>query len=378
MLKRFAIRGYKSLLDVEVRFNEASRLAVVVGENAAGKTSLLKAIEMSLEAFAPVEGESANAFYPICHLMLRDGRLSNAYTKSRTRKSNDRIALVLDADDLNVACQFDDERADLQVDDDGQVLGASLALSSGSTKLNAPQAWRTKVPRARYVHLSSATMQKPTVPEDEQPTMTESGAGLPSVIASLAKTYPEARTKLETELRAILPSVKGVRVVNERTRHTSKMLVEGEEVPVAQDRIGDALQLSIADHGWLPASDVSDGTLLTLGLLTALLSLDGPTVLLVDDIDRGLHPSAQQELIAAVRRLLDARPELQVICTTHSPYLLDNFETEEVIVVSADDKGYTHAAPLSDHPDYVRFKELMRAGEFWSTVGESWVAREAH
>ena len=79
-----------------------------------------------------------------------------------------------------------------------------------------------------------------------------------------------------------------------------------------------------------------------------------------------------------LERLLGARPELQVICTTHSPYLLDNFETEEVVVVSADEKGYTHAAPLSDHPDYVRFKELMRAGEFWSTVGESWVARDAH
>jgi len=382
MLKRFAIRGYKSLLDVEVRFNEASRLAVVVGENAAGKTSLLKAIEMSLEAFAPVEGEKSSAlneYFPICALMrLGNGTGRRPFSSARTRGVElSKIWFAVDAADVHVECSFTDNAAEIVAPVIHAEANIPTKIPHGGGRVRADLI-RSALPRARYVHLSSAAMQPPTVAEDERPSMDDSGAGLPSVFASLAKTYPEARTKLVTELCAILPSVRDVRVVNERMRYTSKMLVEGKEVPVEQDRIGDALQLSIADHGWLSASDVSDGTLLTLGLLTALLALDGPTVLLVDDIDRGLHPSAQQELIAAVRRLLDVRPELQVICTTHSPYLLDNFATEEVIVVSADDKGYTHAAPLSDHPDYVRFKELMRAGEFWSTVGESWVAREPH
>ncbi len=43
MLRRFAIRGFKSLEDVEM---EPPRLAVLIGPNAAGKSNLLDALQM--------------------------------------------------------------------------------------------------------------------------------------------------------------------------------------------------------------------------------------------------------------------------------------------------------------------------------------------
>jgi hypothetical protein len=40
----------------------------------------------------------------------------------------------------------------------------------------------------------------------------------------------------------------------------------------------------------------------------------------------------------------------------------------------ADSKLGTQIAKLSDHSDFEKWKDEMTPGEFWSTVGEKWVA----
>ncbi|WP_437766561.1 ATP-binding protein [Sorangium sp. So ce281] len=127
----------------------------------------------------------------------------------------------------------------------------------------------------------------------------------------------------------------------------------------------------------VPAPLASEGTLLVIGLLTALWMDPKPRLLLLDDIDKALHPRAQEELVAQIRRILDLSPELQVIATSHSPYLLDHFDAEDVLLTTLLPDGSTACAPLADHPDFDRWKNTTRPGEFWSFVGEDWVAQRA-
>ena len=129
---------------------------------------------------------------------------------------------------------------------------------------------------------------------------------------------------------------------------------------------------TVAKKG-IPAHEMSEGTLLTTALLTLLHGENPPNLLVMDDIDKGLHPKAIASLVDFIKGIMEQRPDLQIIATTHSPYLLDHIPIQSVICMHVADDGYARAKPLSDHPEYDHWKEVMTAGEFWSAMGEKWV-----
>ncbi|HEU4730231.1 MAG TPA: AAA family ATPase [Kofleriaceae bacterium] len=111
--------------------------------------------------------------------------------------------------------------------------------------------------------------------------------------------------------------------------------------------------------------------MLALGLLTKLREPERPQLILLDDIDRGLHLGAQASLVKALRDLLNVDPQLQIVCTTHSPYLLDLFAPAEVRVLALDSERRTHARALTEHPDFGNWKFGTQTGELWAALGES-------
>jgi hypothetical protein len=70
---------------------------------------------------------------------------------------------------------------------------------------------------------------------------------------------------------------------------------------------------------------------------------------------------------------LEEYSDLQILATSHSPYLLDHLEADEVWLTNLDENGCTVARRLSDHPEHDEWSDEMSPGEFWSYVGESWV-----
>ena len=79
------------------------------------------------------------------------------------------------------------------------------------------------------------------------------------------------------------------------------------------------------------ASSLSDGTLRFMALATLFLQPEAyrPSVILVDEPELGLHPSALTLLAALVKQ---ASVKTQVILSTQSPLLLDHFQPEDVLV----------------------------------------------
>jgi predicted ATPase len=185
--------------------------------------------------------------------------------------------------------------------------------------------------------------------------MASDGTGLHSALANMALNDPDSWQQLQVDLRRIIPTIR-------RLRHTKATIQQ--VTSVLFDTVG-------GDS--LPASQVSEGTLLVLGLLTALHAPDRPNLMLLDDLDRGLHPRAQKELISLLRGLLDTNPEFQVIASTHSPYLLDCVEPNEVRMTHLNDDGSTTCAPLTRHPQFRKWKDEFHSGEMWSLFGEKWV-----
>ena len=86
--------------------------------------------------------------------------------------------------------------------------------------------------------------------------------------------------------------------------------------------------------GWL----LSTGTLRVLALLAVLRHPQPPPLLFIEEIENGLDPRTLNLLVDEVQRVTQSG-KTQVVCTTHSPYLLDLLPLSSLIVVERDETG---------------------------------------
>ena len=143
------------------------------------------------------------------------------------------------------------------------------------------------------------------------------------------------------------------------------------------NRVGNKVFIDFHGAPDVPAHGASEGTLITLALLTALCSPNRPRLLLLDDIDQSLHPQAQMELMGELKRLLEGFPEVQLVATTHSPYILDALEPSDVRVFAPRKDGSVACRSLSEHPQAEKMRGALTAGQLWSLDPEwRWVVGE--
>lgn len=87
-----------------------------------------------------------------------------------------------------------------------------------------------------------------------------------------------------------------------------------------------------SDSGDPPTVDargMSDGTLRFLAILTALLTRPRHSLLVIEEVDNGLHPSRARMLLDMLRTVGEEQ-EVDVLVTTHNPALLDAMGAEMV------------------------------------------------
>lgn len=146
-------------------------------------------------------------------------------------------------------------------------------------------------------------------------------------------------------------------------------------VRIGAVREGREAQLLVTFKGVGPLQGdlLSEGTLIAIGLLTALHSTTQPTVVLIDDVDRGLHMDAQHELIAILKRAVETRPDLQIVLTTHSPFIMEGVDADDIVLFGLDAQGACVTGRLHEHPDARRLLELLSPAEMWTSVAEGWL-----
>ncbi len=211
----------------------------------------------------------------------------------------------------------------------------------------------------RLLQFDTSRLAAPSQSNDEVPELASNGSGLASVLAAYKLSDEERFNAIESALCSVVPVVTRLRVGRRKVSQS----------------VSDAILFDTLSANGLPAHFVSEGTLLVLGLLTVLLGPRRPRLLLLDDFDRALHPLAQKELLAQLRKVLTKWPDLQIVATTHSPLLLDHLMPEEVRITSMNDEGSVVVGRLEDHAKFDRWKDEMRPGEFWSMVGEKWLSQ---
>ncbi|MEZ4269794.1 MAG: ATP-binding protein [Myxococcota bacterium] len=110
------------------------------------------------------------------------------------------------------------------------------------------------------------------------------------------------------------------------------------------------------------ASLLSDGTLRVLSVAAAMLSAQEGSLVVIEEIDNGVHPSRARHLLERIRSIAERR-NLRVLLSTHNPALLDALPDEAigdvVFCYRAPEDGTSRLVRLDEVPDY---PELIAQG----------------
>lgn len=113
------------------------------------------------------------------------------------------------------------------------------------------------------------------------------------------------------------------------------------------------------------ARGMSDGTLRFAAIVVAMLTAKPHSLLIIEEVDNGLHPSRAKELVKVLKEISHDR-SVDVLCTTHNPVLINELGNDMIPFVSyvvRDEKGNSSIRLLEDKDNLAK---LMASG----TVGD--------
>ena len=416
MLKRIHIKGYKSLVDVELCLEP---LTVLIGANASGKSNFLDALQLLAglatsrtvkQAFdPPYRGKPLESFNigkdgikglldqdRLTFSIEADLQISDAVVESVDRhiremrrrpqesRSEDASKRVKGVRERNLRYRIEVEMLPrtgiLRVADeylaalgsDGEPTGRRKPFIErhGDERLHLRHEGQAH-PTYYELYLDHTILSLPHYPPH-----------YPHLIAAKYELerwlffYFEPRERMRAanpvkdvrhiglmgeELGAFLNTLKAVDPGQfetvQRALHSLLPSIDGIEVDVTD--LGE-VELRIVEGGIaMPASVLSEGTLRMLGLL-ALASAEPPGLVGFEEPENGVHPR-RIELIAELLRTRRSLGQTQYIVTTHSPLLPDLLEDESLFVVRRQN-GHTGIAPLSHWGPLAEWGRLAREG----------------
>jgi predicted ATPase len=315
-------RNFKALRSTTVKL---APFNLVLGPNGSGKTSLIQALLRlrSLAGLDPAMGPAANGGGP---------RIDFSFAAPYQD-----IGLSLGCNPDELVCN---------------VLSVSRPPGPGGEALWAELRAKLRTIRAYlFDHYAMAAPAK----QAEGTELVSNGGNLAAVLAGWQTTQPAAFAALQSEFVRLMPEFSG-------------LVLKGGSAGTVE--LG--AQLKQDGHGLVTAENLSQGTLYLLAILVLSYAPAPPAVVCLEEADRGMHPRSLREVRDALYRLSypqDAgltRAPAQVVTTTHSPYLLDQFKEhpEEVVLASKQGQAATFER-LSDRTDILELMKEAHLGDLW-------------
>jgi predicted ATPase len=246
-----------------------------------------------------------------------------------------------------------------------------------SSLSDAPDPIRYALRYSVHLKLVATNLAKAAYSDAITPRVEFDGSGLAPTLDYLRNEAPDKFQSLQEMLQRIVPGVREVGVRRAKVSVNRQRLIEVDGKSISyeesQEMAGQEVVLDMNTGKRIPAHAISEGTMLALGLLTVLMNPNQPNLVLLDDVEQGLHPKAQRELITVFKEIIQDNNNLQIIFSTHSPYIVDELTPSQVHVLSNTNSGFTLSKRLDEHPDVEWAKQTLTTGEFWDAEGEDWV-----
>jgi predicted ATPase len=376
MIRRFALQNFKGHQTTEL---ELGRFTLLVGENASGKTSVLDALALQA-AIVRHPATFLNEDDQLHDLVRRgaDGpvalsaqgqwRSGQPRTTGPVRRTEDWNTTLTLEPGSGVAGDANNYRRLEVVGRVGETEIRAAATSLGETSSDAWGRAAAVIGTTGLYRLRAEAIAAAAYSERTEVRIEADGTNTAVALAAMKLADDEAFERVESGLRKVVPSVDRVRIRRAKVQH--------ESTPT--DVVGSKLYFDFRGAPDVPADGASHGTLIVLALLTILHGANRPCLILLDDFDHALHPRAQIELVRMLKGLLalDEFADVQIVATTHSPYVLDELEPSDVYAFALRPDGIVAARRLSEHPDAETTRGTLKAGQLWSLDPErSWVVK---
>jgi predicted ATPase len=345
-LSRIILRGFKSIADCDIQL---SQLNILIGCNGAGKSNFISFFRMVQEILDR-------------HLQVFVGRQGGPDTILHFgRKTTEQLEIKLYFNDNTTYFATleptQDNRLMFSKESLGSVHGSEWEIGSGHFETHAYTGTGTKIDeyvlsamqqwRVYHFHdTSDSAYVKQAAPTNDNIYLRPDARNLAAFLYLLKNNYSQSYQQIVKTIRLVAPFFDNFLL---RPSPHNQDVIELEWFEQGQD---------------IPfkAHLLSDGTLRFICLATVFLQPTSlqPETILVDEPELGLHPYAITILASLIRA---ASREKQVIVSTQSVELLNEFTAKDVIVVDRKD-GKSLLRRL-DEDDLQEWLEDYSLGELW-------------
>jgi predicted ATPase len=339
-LKTLSIKGFKTIDNVDSL--EFKDLNVLIGPNGSGKSNLISFFRMlsqmvtspgQLQRFVETGGRAnsflhngSNATREIeCQIDVEAQQGLNSYRFRLAYAANDTLLFVEEA------CRFvknGTKPGKWEILADGQ---RESAMSTSGELKPVPAAIRSMMRRFvafQFHNTSEFSRMKKYWPKHDNKYLKEDGGNIAPILYRLQEKYPKNYLIITDILRQILP-----------------FFIDFELAPDESDNLYLSWREKDSDCIF-GAHQASDGMLRAISLVTLLCMPNDetnnmlPSLIVLDEPELGLHPSAVDIIAGLIKSLSRKR---QVIIATQSPQFLDCFDVDNIIVTERKDKSSTYS-----------------------------------
>ncbi|MCG5052508.1 MAG: AAA family ATPase [Myxococcales bacterium] len=348
-LNQIRIEGFKSIREADL---ELRRLNALIGGNGSGKSNFIglfgflnDIVEGRLQLSARKAGGADTLLHfgrkrtPKMALHLRSGM--NGYRIELAATTDDGLAFELEQ------CEFWGQGYD-QPDVHPAERGHLESVLPGAAKkhpgkvadhvLRLLKSWRIY----HFHDTSESAPVKGLGAIEDNERLRENAENLAAFLLAVSQQAPAQYQQILTTVRMVAPFFDDFRL---------------RESPLSPGKI----KLEWRENGsdaYINAHSMSDGTLRFVCLATLLLQPDLPGTILLDEPELGLHPYAIEVLAALLRR---AAQRTQVIVSTQSVSLVNQFGPEDLLVVERDQGATVFKRPTPDEG----WQEEYGLGDLW-------------
>lgn len=370
-LSRIGIKNFKAIkASGSVKLGP---LTVFIGNNGAGKSSLIEALQLFQSVVVSGVDTAFAQFGGIKHVRHKEAALfkGRASTDAAHQSSPISVSITGRSEaakrfqckmDLNMSANSvsyvqaetvrwgigqsitrDFERHGAQLGKDRSVI-ESQGLTRGL--YDSIDGWQ-------FVALAPDLMgvAKPVARIRGKVRLGRDGSNLAGYVLDLAGRAPDAFNGVVDAMRFVLPYVQDVRAEAEDNRIDNRVFLELKEK-------------GFSVPGWL----FSSGTLRMLAILCLLRDPEPAPVVFIEELENGLDPRTIGLLVAEIRRAIQSK-RTQVIATTHSPYLLDQLLFEHVVVVERNEDGAPEFWRPDDETSLSNWRDEFTLGQIY-TMGQ--------
>jgi len=353
-LERIQIKGFKSIrkLDLVLR-----PLNVLIGPNGAGKSNLISVFELlneivkqNLARYVLTSGR-ADAFLYFGRKTTEAIEVDLSFAGEGENLLNGyRCILLPTQEDTFIfgeeVCWFHNKNFYPQPYDTylggghAQTLLVERPRRIARYVLRAMRSWRVY----HFHDTSALSKMKATGDINDNADLRDDASNLAAYLYFLQQRHPDAYRQIVTTVRLVAPFFDDFSLKPSRLNEETIRLEWREK----------------GSDAYFNAHALSDGTLRFICLATLLLMPDPPATILIDEPELGLHPYAITLLAALLR---SAATRTQVIVSTQSVTLVNQFAPEDIIVVDRKDGQSTFERP--DAEALGSWLEEYGMGDLW-------------